>query len=309
VARWTRILAVCLGCCTVGIAATPVVALGADVLSAGLGEVSSSGTGAGAEGTRTFPSLESSDSPAPGTESSSAASSGPAASEPSGEAHGSSSDQPPAPAPAKAILLAGSPFPGPPVQSPEQLSADAQSRLAFTGMGREAAVTLAKRSFDIGRQGWLPPGSEAGTHVTRYLSLYTASEERPEGKHVLVQSTVPLQVENGSGKMVPASSTLQDEGNAYVPASPLIPISISKSASSGISLPYGIRVVAGSAAAPEAPALVGNEVVFANTARDTDFMVEPLAGGTGVETPGKRACIYAPGKCLSPDERYGSRRG
>ena len=188
--------------------------------------------------------------------------------------------QPPPPAPP---ILLTSPFPRSASLSAEQLDIDARSRTAFTHLDRSAAVALAERTFDIEQPSWAPPGSEAGTRVARYLSTYTASEERPGGKHVLVQSTIPLQTEDAAGHMAPVSVTLHDDGSAYTPENPLVPFSIAKSATASVAFASGVSVSPTSAAAPEPPALVGNQVIFANTAKDTDFMVEPLAGGTGAD--------------------------
>ena len=189
----------------------------------------------------------------------------------------------PSPPPPTSMSLA-SPFSGTLALSSEQESIDAQSRTAYVGLGREAAVALAERLFHIEHPVWVAPGSEAGAHITRYLSANTASEERSDGKRVLVQSTLPLQTAGESGKETPVSTTLQDEGSAYAPANPLVPISISKDAASGVSFPSsGISVAPVSAATTEAPVVVGNRVMWAKTADDTDFIAEPLPGGTGVE--------------------------
>ena len=50
-----------------------------------------------------------------------------------------------------------------------------------------------------------------------------------------------------------------------------------------VSFGSGVTVAPASAATSEAPEPVGDQVMFANTAKDTDYMVEPLPGGTGVE--------------------------
>jgi YD repeat-containing protein len=116
------------------------------------------------------------------------------------------------------------------------------------------------------------------------LSANTASEERPGGKQVLVQSTLPLQVDDSAGEKAPVSVALHEENGVYVPANPLVPISISKEAVAGASfLSSGVGVAPASAASGEAPIVVGNRVMWANTAADTDFISEPMPGGIGIE--------------------------
>ena len=62
-----------------------------------------------------------------------------------------------------------------------------------------------------------------------------------------------------------------------------MPIAISKVAAGGVSFPFGVSVAPTQASASEGSVMVGNRVMFANTARDTDFIAEPLPGGTGAE--------------------------
>jgi YD repeat-containing protein len=187
-----------------------------------------------------------------------------------------------------------SPFESAPPVSPEQLIADERSRTAFEGLGRQAALELAMRTFHVDHPTWTAPGSEAGTRITRYLSAYTADEERPGRKRVLVQSSVPLQVPNGSGKERPVSVTLREEGEAYTLANPLVPIAISKHAAGGTTFPFGLSVAPTATAGGEAPVVVGDSVLFANTARDTDFITEPLPGGTGADLSWQLRSQYSP---------------
>jgi RHS repeat-associated protein len=72
--------------------------------------------------------------------------------------------------------------------------------------------------------------------------------------------------------------TLRDDGEAFVPENPVVPIAISKHVSGGIAFSDGLSVapVAGSG---EAPVVVGNRVVFANEQQDTDLLLEPRPGG------------------------------
>ena len=149
-------------------------------------------------------------------------------------------------------------------------------------MRAKAAVSLAEQTFHIGEPSWTPPGSEPGTRVVGYPSTYTATEERPGGKDVLVESTVPLDAEEGERK-VALSATLQDEGADYAPEHPLAPFTISNSPSASVSFESGASVSPAQADGAEAPALVGNALVYANSGPDTDFMVEPLPSGTGTE--------------------------
>lgn len=174
-----------------------------------------------------------------------------------------------------------SPFPAvaPPV-SQDPVGA-AASRTAFRGFDRSAAVALATRTFHLGRPSWRPPGSEPGEHITTYLGEGAAVDRLPGGGHAVVESTIPLRV-NGSSGLAPTSLTLHEAEGAYVPANPVVPVSIAKQASGGIAFPAGLSVTPVSAATPEGSALVGNHVFFANASKDTDWIVEPRPSGAEI---------------------------
>jgi hypothetical protein len=284
-----RRLAMCLVCCLGMFATTPVIALGeSSLLLGGQGRVKtveklglSGGEGApgGSSG-----SGEGSSPEATGSSPAGGGSMGFSPVRTTGSASGGAALSTPTAPPTMSISLATPPFQGLQTLSAKQWLADAQSRTAYAGLNREGAVSLARRMFGIEKPSWVAPGSESGSRITRYLSADTASEERPGGNHVLVQSTLPLQVDNGSGEQAPVSATLHESGDAYVPANPLTPISISKDAATGASfLATGISVAPVSATATEAPSVVGNRLMWVNTATDTDFISQPMPGGTGVE--------------------------
>ena len=140
---------------------------------------------------------------------------------------------------------------------------------------------LAERDFQFEVPAWTAPGTaEPGVHVERLLSR-TVLPSAPRRSSCPGDSTVPLRVNNGSG-LAPISLALRDDGEAFVPANPIVPVAISTHASGGVGFPGNIRVTPVSAGAGEAPAVVGDRVVFPNTARDTDLMAEPRPAGADI---------------------------
>lgn len=166
--------------------------------------------------------------------------------------------------------------------SPGAVTERAMSRTEYEGADRDTALNLAEKDFGIAHPSWVSPESQGGGHITKYVGNSAAVETLPDGKHVFVQSTVPLLSGVGSGQNAPMSLSLRDDGESYQPVNPLIPVTISKAPSRGALLPLGISVAPTQAATPEGSALAGNKVVYPGTAPDTDFMIEPLPGG--VET-------------------------
>lgn len=168
-----------------------------------------------------------------------------------------------------------------PVLGPVAPEAVVRSRSAFEGLDAAGAVGLAERTFHVQEPAWRAPGSEAGSRVVRYLGAEGALEERPGGGRVVVQSSVPLQAVDSAGQLAPVSSALKESSEGFAAVNPVVPISISKSAAAGTAV--GAVSVAPSSAAQSAAVLTGDRVFFANTGPDTDFMVEPLPAGVGVE--------------------------
>jgi YD repeat-containing protein len=288
---------VCLGCCLVGLALSPVGALGGRALRA-----PAKNRGVAGESRRALaPALRGEPSgslrglsgfPEPSTfaaagnarEQTAGALEAQVPAGPVGPAAGGFPTSAPTPPSALPFSLASTPFVRGAVTTPAQAAIDARSRTAYAALDQSAATSLAERTFHLRTPSWTAPGTERGSRITRYLSDYTAREERLGGKHVVVQSTIPLRMQAPDGQQVPVSTTLRSDGDAFTPASPLVPFSISKNLGRGVLFSSsGISVAPLASAASEAPVVVGNRVMWTNTALDTDFIAEPLPGGTGVE--------------------------
>jgi RHS repeat-associated protein len=153
--------------------------------------------------------------------------------------------------------------------------------VAYRGLGRAAAIALAIRDFRVDRPVWQAPGSAPGASILEYLGENAAVEQLSGGGREVVSSTIPLRVNNGSG-LAPVSLALRGDGEAFVPANPVVPVAISTSAAGGIAFPAGLSVTPVSASVASVPAVVGDQVMFANTARDTDMLAEPRPGGAAV---------------------------
>ncbi|MHB8241067.1 MAG: hypothetical protein ACYDHN_03660 [Solirubrobacteraceae bacterium] len=166
--------------------------------------------------------------------------------------------------------------PAPPTAG--QLEADAASRTAYEHLGKAEAVSLAARTFQIARPVWQQPGGEGEGTVVSYVNNLAAVEKTPGGGQVVVASTVPLRVNNGSG-LAPTSLALKEEGSVLLPENPVVPVAISKQASGGVTFPEGLQITPVGAGEPEGSAVVGDRVVFANVARDTDLISQPSPGG------------------------------
>jgi hypothetical protein len=165
------------------------------------------------------------------------------------------------------------------LSSPEALAEDARSRTAFVGYKRGEAVALAKQVFGLAMPRWTPPQDQGSGHITSYVGENMADEVLPDGRHVLVDSSVPLRSAQGSGQLKPVVLGLSSTASGYVPANPLVPLVIGKSAAEGVAFQFGLRMTPTAHAAPESAEVVGNSVFYPGTAKDTDFMLEPRPMG------------------------------
>jgi tripartite motif-containing protein 71 len=161
------------------------------------------------------------------------------------------------------------------LSSPEVLAEDARSRTAFSDYRRREAVALAERVFGIAAPHWTAPQDQGSGKITGYVGENMAQEVLPDGKHVLVDSSLPLRSSVGDGQLQPVSLGLSSTGAGYVPANPLVPVVIGKNAAEGVSFEFGLQMAPVAHADPEAPQVVGDSVFFPGTSQATDFMVEP----------------------------------
>lgn len=164
--------------------------------------------------------------------------------------------------------------------SPEALAEDARSRSAYSGYGRAASIGLAKRLFGIGESAsHMPQDQQGAAKITNYDGENVAAETLPDGKHLLLDSSMPLRSAIGSGQLAPVSLSLASTGSGYEPANPLVPVVIAKNAAEGVSFEQGLRVAPVQHAEPEASEVVGDAVYFHGTAKATDFILEPQPAG------------------------------
>jgi hypothetical protein len=186
------------------------------------------------------------------------------------------------------------------LSSPEALAEDARSRMAFAGYKRGEAVALAKQVFGIATPRWTPPQDQGSGKITKYVGTNMAEELLPDGEHVLVASSLPLRSSIGSGEEKPVALGLGSTGSGYVPANPLVPVVLGKTPREGVSFEYGLRMAPVAQAAPEAAEVVGDNVFYPGTAKDTDFMLEPRPLGVeaswqllSAESPSENALSFS----------------
>jgi RHS repeat-associated protein len=156
-----------------------------------------------------------------------------------------------------------------------------RSRVAYENLGSREAAVVAERSFHVSRQGWHLLAGLSGARLGRAIEPGAAVTLLPNGRRLLVASSLPLWVHSGRHR-VPMSLNLVKRRGGYAPAHPLEPVTIPSALSHGISVGGLVTFRPAADAETGQPQQLGNTLFFANTARNTDFSVEPTP--EGVET-------------------------
>ena len=120
--------------------------------------------------------------------------------------------------------------------------------------------------------------------ITKFLDTNSAQVRLDDGSRGVVVSPTPLQVPGDGGGKETVDAALTSEGQDFVPVAPLADYTVAKDLDEGIDLKAADVTVTpqGPGVAAADPQRVGDSVLWANVAADTDFVVSPTP--TGVET-------------------------
>jgi RHS repeat-associated protein len=157
--------------------------------------------------------------------------------------------------------------------------------MAFHGLGVGQSERLMKR--DYGKAFAAASANPAASlqkmgQVVRYLGSDQALVRTRHGM-MLETSTVPLRTSHGGGSERAVDLALVRRGSAYMPANPLIPVTIAGDSPAGIvvgSDGLGLTMVG----APSVGIADGNGVFFPDVGIDTDGLAAPTIGGVEMFT-------------------------
>jgi sugar lactone lactonase YvrE len=169
----------------------------------------------------------------------------------------------------------------------------AAEQLPRDDLGRDEALELVESVFGAAVED--PAGIWDELSEARILGGHTAvlpggvtqtagAEEEAETQSVLVESSVPLLSEIGSGVEEPVDLSLETNEGALQPANPLVSTELPAKLGEGVSLADDSMHLAFADAAPSrAPSILDESLAFyPNTAQDADVMIAPTP--RGVET-------------------------
>jgi RHS repeat-associated protein len=171
------------------------------------------------------------------------------------------------------------------------LTAREVSRTAYEGLDAEQAGKVDAETFPsvIDDPAGGPPQLPAGQRITGFPANNAASVELGEGKHGVIESSLPIAIEGASGQRSPVNLSLTEEDGAFKVLTPLVGTGIPKHLSEGASLSEA-NVSLTPVSASGTPlggsegSIDGATVLYANSGPDTDTAIKPGTEGFSVET-------------------------
>ena len=162
--------------------------------------------------------------------------------------------------------------------------------MPHTDLGRAEAAELLSSVFNAQLQG--AAGVYRELDVEKFYSSNVAVVRTPdqpsgesgateESEPALLESSVPLAVENASGQYEAVDLSLESAEEGLQPAQPLVDVGIPEKLDEGITLPEtGISIELTDTSGTRAPSVLeGSTAFFPNVATDTDLTVAPTPAG------------------------------
>lgn len=178
--------------------------------------------------------------------------------------------------------------------SPEAVNLQAASETAYEGLDAEQAEKADTEAFPVvfDEPAGGPPRLGAGEQFAGFVGAFSARVELgsgPGAESGVIESTVPMAVEDGAGGWAPVDLSLRDVGGAFEPVSPLVGVRLPKRLSEGALIPsIGLSVVpvggSGVASGGLEGRVSGVGALFANSMTDSDTVMKPSTFGFLVDT-------------------------
>ncbi len=159
----------------------------------------------------------------------------------------------------------------------------------YENLGASEAASLALKVFPgaVGEAAGGPPKLPAGQRLSGFASANVAQVALPEGKQAAVVSPdEPMALETGPGEWAPIDLSLGEAGGGFVPARPLVGVSIPKHLQEGVSLSgSGVSLTpvdSSGAAVGGAEGRLDGAVAFyggVGVGSDVDMTIKPVTGG------------------------------
>jgi YD repeat-containing protein len=154
-----------------------------------------------------------------------------------------------------------------------------ESQEAFTSLSAGEAAALLREEFP--EQLDLLESDPARTLSDAKLDQVFGSEGAQvtvEGEPMLLEGSMPVRATDEEGQLAKVDLDLEREGGEFAPVNPLVDVSLPEEASEGIEIGSGGLVVKPEGDGTARP-LGEKDLLYYETAEDTDLLAAPLSGG------------------------------
>ncbi len=168
---------------------------------------------------------------------------------------------------------------------PVSVAARSASRRSFRGLDAMAAARLARETFpSVLAASSGAPILEQGQRITHYLSQNAASVDLGNGRHGVIESSVPIATVTSKGNKRPLNLRLRQANGGFEPAVAASNVLLHRHAGAGVTLTdSGLSIAPVQSGAGSDGVLDGGAVLYANTQTDADTLVKPVAQGVMVD--------------------------
>ena len=170
------------------------------------------------------------------------------------------------------------------LSSPEAASQRAASRNAYAELSAGEARNLILEAFP-GQFNALnadPARVLSEFEFEKPLGTFAALVSDPQGERLIVESSVPVESELGGDGKQPVDLTLEQSGEDFVPANPLVEVELPGSAEEPVRLESGITVELPGSTDHSAQTLGDKNLFYSETETATDTLISPISGGVEV---------------------------
>jgi hypothetical protein len=123
-----------------------------------------------------------------------------------------------------------------------------------------------------------------GQRITRYLGRNSASLDLGNGKHGVLESSVPIATSTSSGRAVPIDLRLRRTNGGFEPSVASSRVLIHGRADAGVTFTdSGLSIAPAQSGSDPSGSPDGGGVLYANTQIDTDTLLKPVAQGVAVD--------------------------
>lgn len=159
-----------------------------------------------------------------------------------------------------------------------------RSRTRYRDVTGAEALDVGREAFAEEFSGRLFEGREPsrGLRLVRSLGAHAGVVQDGEGRRLVAQSSLPLEVPNAAGDSEPVDLSLTERASSFDSVNAMVALRISRRLRGGVSFGRGKFAVTPAGDTDVSDTKTSDRVFFAGAQRDTDVVFAPRAGGAEI---------------------------